>query len=349
MNEIIKEALYSFTSSPLFDAVEELLEKLQIRFEANSKMPMAFEDLYSGMVSSPMPLALREVVSKIAETYLIGSVDEETLNGNASSFELGQPIEGKYHTMVIFAVDIKNGESLSRSELATLTRGFNRMAPELPVVVFIRNGKYLTLATCERSEYKQNWRQGEKLGKVSILRDINCEKPHRGHLDILTSLGDKAYYTYEDLHKHWLAVFSSELLTKKFYTELSEWYAWVIGSGKVKFPNDISTTEDDFKYNHEAVIRLITRLIFVWFLKQKHLIPKEFFDEKAIREYFIENFDPHSDNTLFYNPEESKYYRLILQNLFFAMLNRPIMDEESGEGENRRFMGIIQITAPTGR
>ncbi|MDE6523839.1 MAG: N-6 DNA methylase [Muribaculaceae bacterium] len=337
MNEIIKETLYSFTSSPLFDAVEELLEKLQIRFEANSKMPMAFEDLYSGMVSSPMPLALREVVSKIAETYLIGSVDEETLNGNASSFELGQPIEGKYYTMVIFAVDIKNGESLSRSELATLTRGFNRMAPELPVVVFIRNGKYLTLATCERSEYKQNWRQGEKLGKVSILRDINCEKPHRGHLDILTSLGDKAYYTYEDLYKHWLAVFSSELLTKKFYTELSEWYAWVIGSGKVKFPNDISTTEDDFKYNHEAVIRLITRLIFVWFLKQKHLIPKEFFDEKAIREYFIENFDPHSDNTLFYNPEESKYYRLILQNLFFAMLNRPIMDEESDNKENRRF------------
>lgn len=333
----MKETLYRFTREPLFDAVEGLLGELKIRFEAQSKTPMSFESLYAGMVSSPMPKALGEVVSKIADTYLIGPVDEDTLNGGSSSFEFGQLIEGKYHTMVIFAVNIKKGKHLTRSELATLTRGFNRMAPGLPVVVFIRNGKYLTLATCERSEYKQDWRQGEKLGKVSILRDINCEKPHRGHLDILASLGDKAYTTFEELYKHWLAIFSSELLTKKFYTDLSEWYAWVIGSGKVKFPNDISTTEDDTIYNHEAVIRLITRLIFVWFLKQKHLIPEEFFDEKAIREYFIENFDPHCKNTLFYNPEDSKYYRLILQNLFFAMLNRPILDEESGEGENRRF------------
>ena len=84
---------------------------------------------------------------------------------------------------------------------------------------------------------------------------------------------------------------------------------------------------------------MITRLIFVWFLKQKHLIPEEFFDEQYIKEHFIEEFNPHDRKNLLYNPEESKYYRLILQNLFFAMLNCPIVAEGKETPNNRRFRG----------
>lgn len=329
----MKAVLKKFITDNLFDATASMLKHLHIQFTAQSKTPLAFADLYPGQMS----LALRSAVDKLQDIFLIGAIDEETLAGRDSDFNIERPTDGKYATMLVFAVKVKPGENFTRSELAVLTRGFNRMATQLPVILFVKNGDKLTLATCERTDYKQEWREGEKLGKVSILRDINCNSPHRGHLDIIDTLGDKAYPTFDELYAHWLAVFSSELLTKKFYTELSEWYAWVIGSGKVRFPNDITTDEDDTKYNHEAVIRLITRLIFVWFLKQKHLIPEEFFDEKFIRENFIENFDPHSDNTLFYDPSKSKYYRLILQNLFFAMLNRPIKDEEAGNDENRRF------------
>ena len=60
--------------------------------------------------------------------------------------------------------------------------------------------------------------------------------------------------------------FSTEVLTKAFYQELSDWYAWAIMI--VKFPNDINDNADDTKYNTESIIRLITRLIFVWFLKR---------------------------------------------------------------------------------
>lgn len=333
----MKSVLHKFITEPLFDATEAMLSHLHIKFTAQSKTPLSFAELYFDTTASPMPQALQQVVDKVNSTYLIGAIDEDSLEGRQSDFDIQKPLDGKYQTMLVFAVDIKTGLSLTRGELATLTRGFNRMAPQLPAVVFVKNGDKLTLATCERSEYRQNWREGEKLGKVSILRDINCAHPHRGHIDILETLGYKAYPTFDELYKHWLDVFSSELLTRKFYTELSEWYAWVISSGEVKFPNDLSTTEDDAKYNHEAVIRLITRLIFVWFLKQKKLIPSEFFEEKAIAEKFIENFDPHSTDSLFFDPKQSKYYRLILQNLFFAMLNRPIKDEESGNDENRRF------------
>ena len=179
-------------------------------------------------------------------------------------------------------------------------------------------------------------RRGET-GQGEYLRGINCLNPHRGHIDILASIGDKTYPNYEELYKHWMEVFSSDLLTKKFYSELSDWYAWAVQVAR--FPNDLTTDADDEKFNHESCIRLITRLIFVWFLKQKHLIPEEFFDERYIREHFIEEFNPHDRKNLLYNPEQSKYYRLILQNLFFAMLNCPIVAEGKDTPNNRRFRG----------
>ena len=337
----MKAALNRFITDNLFDASANLLEVLNIYTTHETKSPIPFEEIYADAVSSPMPMALRNTVNKLDNIYLVGAIDDDTLKRKQSSFDLKDDLDGKYLTMLVFAAEVKDEAHLTRSEIAILTRGFNRLAPQLPVVLILKSGLRLSLATCERTNFKQNWRDGEKLGRVSILRNINLKNPHRGHIDILKALGDKPYPNFDELYKHWMQVFSTELLTKRFYTELSEWYAWVINSGKVKFPNDIRTTEDDMKYNHEAVIRLITRLIFVWFLKQKHLIPEEFFNKKDIAEKFIENFDPQSNNTLFYNPEESKYYRLILQNLFFAMLNRPIKDEETGKGENRRFRTSI--------
>ena len=135
----------------------------------------------------------------------------------------------------------------------------------------------------------------------------------------------------EDLHNR----FSVEVLTKEFYNELSDWYAWAIKI--IRFPNDINDNTDDDKYNNESAIRLITRLIFVWFLKQRHLIPNEFFDEKYIAENLIEGFNPHVMVDLFSKSKESKYYKAILQNLFFAMLNSPITAEGSNELSERRF------------
>ncbi len=129
--------------------------------------------------------------------------------------------------------------------------------------------------------------------------------------------------------------FSVEVLTKAFYQELSDWYAWAIMV--VQFPNDLTMPEDKQKYNSEAMIRLITRLIFVWFLKQRHLVPDEFFDENFIASELIEGFSPHAIENLFGKSYESKYYKGVLQNLFFAMLNSPITPEGKDTISERRF------------
>ena len=136
----------------------------------------------------------------------------------------------------------------------------------------------------------------------------------------------------EDLHSR----FSVEVLTKEFYNELSDWYAWAIQI--IRFPNDINDDKDDAIYNSESVIRLITRLIFVWFLKQRHLIPNEFFDESYIAQNLLSGFDPHKLEGLFNQKSyESKYYKAILQNLFFAMLNSPITTEGGTKLSERHF------------
>ena len=135
----------------------------------------------------------------------------------------------------------------------------------------------------------------------------------------------------EDLHSR----FSVEVLTKEFYSELSDWYAWAIQI--IRFPNDINDNTDDDKFNSEGAIRLITRLIFVWFLKQRHLIPDEFFDESYIANNLLDGFTPHAITDLFGKSYKSKYYKAILQNLFFAMLNSPITAEGSNELSERHF------------
>lgn len=339
------EALSEFTArdkGALFNATATLLDKLGIQFDRDSAQPIQVADLYDG----PMPQYLIDALDSIMETFFIGIVNDKSLLGGKTDENLEAITKmmqrgDKYDGMFIFACDAKHDANLTRTAAAALTRAFNHIACANPVILLIRQDDLISLSTCERMEYSQQWRQatGQKVGKVCILRNIKCSKTHPGHLDILVSLGDKRYPTFEELYKHWMEVFSSELLTKKFYSELSDWYAWAVQVAR--FPNDLNTREDDDKFNHEACIRLITRLIFVWFLKQKKLIPEEFFDEKYIRENLIDNFNPHDRENLLYNPEKSRYYRLVLQNLFFAMLNCPIVAEGKDVANNRRFRATV--------
>lgn len=105
--------------------------------------------------------------------------------------------------------------------------------------------------------------------------------------------------------------FSVEPLTKEFYQKLSAWYERA--KTQVKFPNDERV--EDVVHKQNSLIRLITRLLFVWFIKEKGLVNRKLFDENKIK------------NIIEWN-KNSSYYKAILQNLFFATLNREIEDRE---------------------
>ena len=121
--------------------------------------------------------------------------------------------------------------------------------------------------------------------------------------------------------------FSVEALSKDFYKDLFEWYQWAVDpSAKITFPNNTSTEDDDRDDIETKIIRMITRIMFVWFIKQKQLVPDCIFELQHLKK-ILKDFDPLSTTV-------GNYYNAILQNLFFGTLNRAIIEED---GSTRKF------------
>jgi len=134
--------------------------------------------------------------------------------------------------------------------------------------------------------------------------------------------------TFKDLDSIQEA-FSVEKLTKEFYNDLFKWYQWTLTTEVgITFPNDTATSEDDRVKLEEQMIRLITRLLFVWFIKQKHLVPDELFKIEKLSE-ILKDFDPN-------NTSDGSYYNAILQNLFFATLNKAVTEREFAKLVDKR-------------
>ncbi|WP_052252194.1 Eco57I restriction-modification methylase domain-containing protein [Kaistella solincola] len=287
------------------------------------------------------------------DVYFLGMVDDASFEGN-KSLE-AEKIKSDYDGILIFGVTLKsrpNGLLPTRSQLAEISRAFNREFYYTPVVVVFKYGYYLAFANTERLKYKQEWREGEKAGKVSLLRDIHIEKPHSGHERILAELqipttGTKKVDSFAKLYAYWQEVFSVSLLNKKFYQELSNWYFWA--TQHVTFPGEPTIADahhknaklEDLLQEHRAtnVIRMLTRLLFVWFIKEKKLIPEELFELDALQKDILNEISPYHERGMFKERnKESIYYKAILQNLFFATLNCPI-EAESLDKRKRGFRG----------
>lgn len=120
--------------------------------------------------------------------------------------------------------------------------------------------------------------------------------------------------------------FSVEPVTRQFYNELQNWYFWAMD--KVQFPKDFKYSADSKKdeelRNSINLIRLITRIIFIWFIRQRGIIPDVLFD-KHLQKTIVKDFCR--------NNKSANYYNAILQNLFFGTLNQK-MDERKFANEN---------------
>jgi adenine-specific DNA-methyltransferase len=112
--------------------------------------------------------------------------------------------------------------------------------------------------------------------------------------------------------------FSVEKVTKEFYQDIASWYFWAVSH--CQFPKDAEAEENG---RNIAVIRLITRMIFIWFMRERGLINKDLFEKQKIQD-ILKSLDN----------KESGYYTAILQNLFFAAL--------STKKEERQFSSEIR-------
>ena len=209
------------------------------------------------------------------------------------------------------------GDTYTRTQLSNITR-FMGMRILQPFMMIFRYSDVLSLAIINR---RLNLRDTTKqvLEKVTLIKDINLasSKRKRAHIDILSELhlqllvARHEVTNFDTLDDAWEKVLNTEELNKHFYRDLEEWYEWAASAETCKFPD---------KENKMQIIRMITRLLFIWFLKEKNLVPSDIFEEEGARTY-LNNFDF----------ETSDYYQAILQNLFFATLNTPIKEREFRE------------------
>lgn len=343
-----------FKQDNLFDATFKFFrDAIGLQLQTKSKMPINLESQFEtyGIKSKKV----NEIWSHVDKTYYIGLLDDDNFEKDIEEQEesdLQEDLEDveqsddEYPGILIFAVDMNDGFNPTRSNLTEINRTLNRFSQRVPALVLARYGKKISLMLADRVAYKQEWREGEKVRKVSLLRDIDLDNPHAGHLRILKDLvvpasGTKKVENFDGLYEYWKKVLDTSELNKKFYQDLSNWYFWAIKH--VRFPNEPTAEDaheqnkelDDMLQEHRAtnVIRLLTRLLFVWFIKEKGLIPEELFDLKTLQKDILKKITPHHERGMFKEAnKESIYFKAILQNLFFATLNCPI---EASSTDNR--------------
>ncbi len=257
----------------------------------------------------------------ITNIYTVGIVNQDSFS-NSESLNNDSADKIDYDTIFIVAVELEKPQN--RSSLAQLNRKLNQKANKNekgnPLIVVFRYEDKITISSLERqARSEKDWREGEKISntKVSMLKDIELENPHRAHKDILIDLGKHNANNFESLYQYWQKVLNTKELNKKFFKKIANWYFWAVNQSK--FPFEYLKNQEKYQTktdaelqelaNQKATIRFITRIIFVWFLKEKKLIEDKFFDKN----YILTILKESSDN----------YYNAILQNLFFATLNRP--------------------------
>ena len=289
-----------------------------------------------------------QTFSLVREMQVVDLIDKNFIySGDDSKLSIDELKSNDYHRMPIFYVSLTRSNNLlpTKTHLTELTRAINRELPKNPLIVIFKYGdnkkEFISFSHAQRSDYKQKWREGEKIGKVTLLRDIDIKDTHRGHVEILKRLSianRKSVSSLKDLNNYWEKQFSVQVLNETFYRDLSNWYFWALKH--VTFPNEPSSEkayEEGIDKNYLIqeqksinLIRLITRLLFTWFIKQKGLIPDELFNLDLLKEQMLKDYNPSLSSGLIFKDDDksSTYYRAILQNLFFATLNCPINGNE---------------------
>ena len=303
----MEHIIHNFAQGSLFACTEQLFKQLNIELHSSEDLPILPQNFFD----KELYRAENKIHQLIQQLYVAGMVGTEK------------------DSLAVIAVELAT-TAATRTQLSTITRLINRQAKGMPVAVLFKYGNNIALANAERTQYKQTYREGEKIGKVSILKDIDTLNPHRGHLDILEALKiPSKVKTFRDLYAHWQDVFNVSTLNKKFYNELFAWFQWTISEEVgVTYPNDIETNQDDRVQLEEQVIRLITRVLFVWFIKQKHLVPNNLFEEAELSK-ILKDFQANS-------LKNGNYYNAILQNLFFATLNKKVTERSFAKEKNGR-------------
>jgi adenine-specific DNA-methyltransferase len=321
----IQDALKAFREGRLLEDAGNLLNILGYKsdktFSLRPNNYQGFADYFLQTSGNFDPARAR--VEEWQSIDVVFQLTEAELKTQHMLFEIREVDNRIIESYLFFAIALAR-EEYTRGDLVRITREINKLTP-MPAMIFFYYGGCLTISVIDRRLHKKE-RSQDVLEKVTLIKDIGCAHPHRAHIEILHDLAlDQlrqrlGFTNFVELHRAWQKTLDTSELNKRFFKEIADWYFWAIK--KVKYPNPHNLTE---QHNHSLnVIRLLTRLIFCWFLKEKRLLPEALFNLAELSKILIKSPVKQGDG------DQSSYYKAILQNLFFATLNTDMNKDTPG-------------------
>ena len=312
MREALKGALAGLAAGePLREGAAVLFEALGYRSERTAEAGSVAAFLARFDAARRLSAKRRDLFDSWRAVEIVFQITgEEITDAQPGLPGLAGFDEGRHKSLLFLAVDLE-GATHTRARLAETARAANRLFA-MPAVLLFRHGAALTLAVVHRRAHKRD-ESRDVLERVTLVKDVRAADPHRAHLDVLADLAlprlvqTQGVRDFDALHAAWERTLDIEALNRRFYGELFRWFRRA--AADCRFPDDGAGPGNAERH----VIRLITRLLFVWFLKEKGLVPPALFEEGFARRALAA-----------YDAEDTGYYRAVLQNLFFATLNTEI-------------------------
>ena len=328
-------SLQDFQDKPFIEALKTFFNELKVPVNYIANEPASPEDLLVEKYKPNNPAH-----KLIEDVYVLGMLDDAIFKGKESFENIGQvqKIHADYDGMLLLGITLKNNAA-NRSQLAEITRVFNKAFPYTPVTIIFKYGNHISFANSERIKYKQEWREGEKIGKVSLLMDVDVLNPHRGHLRILKSLSVESIKEYDrrnkvqsfkDLYRGWQLVFSTDVLNRSFYLEYQKLSVSIIQYVTKEY-------EIGKMQAHQGVLNFLNRIMFVYFVQNKGWLMN---DSSFIFHFWQsyqdsgqqDKFHEHWLNTLFFKAfnnrfsEAYKSMKFLPENYKEALTNAPYLN-----------------------
>ena len=324
LKQSIETALNAFVTKPLAEAGPELLNVLGYRSEKRLSLKPNTPENFLRTFAKDRPFNPDHALLSewLSVDFLFQLTDEEVrtvaLGDQSLPFESKDQYEGAIlESYLFFALELKP-RRYTRTELSSITRAVNRLF-SMPVFLLFRHGDTATLAIIGRRLHKRD-ESKDVIDKVTLIKDIVLADPIRAHIEILHDLAltvlfdEYRFHNFVGLHQAWEKRLSSYALNERFYREVAAWYFWALGHRGVTLPRAIENLRDRGEREKQRsifFIRLLTRLIFCWFLQEKRLIPRDLFRTRVAEDLLRDS-----------SPKAGTYYRSFLQNLFFGTLNQ---------------------------
>ena len=354
IKEQIQTSLAAFDSQSLPQAARALFATLGYNSQRDERvLKIASPADFIGWVKSANPASMlsekdqHELTAGCNTLHFLFQLTDVEVGaalgqGQADLFDSHTTVDGsRYESYLFFTAELADTAAQSRTAMARLVRLINKPLP-MPAMILFRQGETVTLAVINRRLHKSDASR-DVLEKVTLIKDIAIAKPHRAHIEILHDLSVvslkkvQGITSFVTLHNAWRKVLDISELNRSFYRKLFNWYLYAVKT--VIFPNPDKLPEE--VNNSINVIRLLTRLIFCWFIKEKGLIPDELFEEKELAKILVGANGVRPDTKAeskvgaCHAPLQGTYYKAILQNLFFATLNTEMNRDNPG---SRRFI-----------